>query len=261
MSTTRTAFVPRSGRAVELGKRSVHIWSAGLDSPPEAVEDFADLLSGDEHARADRFVFAHHRNWYIVGRGFLRLILASYLGCPPEALRFRYGRRGKPALAQTAHPALHFNVSHSAGRVVYAVSGAGEIGVDVERIQQLDDMDGIARGCFSPREYAAYSTLSGRARLEAFFTGWTRKEAYVKALGDGLSIALDAFDVTLLPGEPARLERIDGEPLASTRWNLSDLSVAPGFKAAMVLDGPAVDITYMIIDEAASMTAQRALVP
>jgi 4'-phosphopantetheinyl transferase len=259
MSAMRPA-IPRSGPAVDLGTRSVHIWSAALDWPPEAVEDFAGLLSGDEHARADRFVFAHHRNWYIVGRGFLRVILASYVGCPPETLRFRYGRRGKPALVHAADPALHFNVSHSAGRVVYAVSGAGQIGIDLECIQQLDDMDGIARGCFSPREYAAYSTLSGRARLEGFFTGWTRKEAYVKAVGDGLSVALDAFDVTLLPGEPARLERVDGEPLASTRWHLSDLSVAPGFKAAMVLDGPAVDIRYAMIDEAASMSAQRTLV-
>jgi 4'-phosphopantetheinyl transferase len=242
---------------VPLGEREVHVWSAVLDRRPAVVERLGGVLSADEHARADRFVFQHHRDRYVVGRAVLRILVASYVGCAPEQLEFRYGRRGKPALAQAlGADAVRFNLSHSGGRAVYAITRVGEVGVDLEHIRPLSDMDAIAERCFSAREYAAYTSLPPPARPEGFFACWTRKEAYVKALGDGLAVPLDAFDVTLRPGEPARLERVAGGRGAGAGWCLSDLAVGSGDKAALVVEGGAADLRYASRDALAWAEAE-----
>ena len=168
-------------------------------------------LSPDERERADRFVFARDRDRFVAGRAFLRLLLAQYLGCEPRALRFRYGPNGKPALADERSD-LHFNLAHSGALAVCALARGSELGVDLERLRPIRDAEGVVRSAFSPREVARLESLPETARLRAFYEGWTRKEAFLKALGHGLARPLDSFDVTLGPGEPPRLLRTLGRP-------------------------------------------------
>jgi len=194
-------------------------------------------LSPDERDRAERFVLERHRRRFVMARGVLRMILARYLQEPPEAISFEYSPLGKPGLARHLQPAggLHFNLSHSEDLVVYAVARGPELGIDVERMRDLDDMEQLARISFSPTEFATWQGLARSHRRAAFFRCWTRKEAYIKATGAGFFQPLDQFDVTLAPDEPPRFLRIAGEPDAHLHWSLCDLTPAPGYAAALAV--------------------------
>jgi 4'-phosphopantetheinyl transferase len=195
------------------------------------------VLSADERDRAARFHFDRDRRRFMAGRGLLRLILARYLDRPPGSLRLSYGPRGKPALAESrGTPPLRFNVSHAAGLALYAVGRDRELGVDVERIAPELEA-GIAERFFSPREVAALARVPPDRRSESFFACWTRKEAYVKAKGDGLALGLDQFDVSLAPGEPAALLHVDGDPGETVRWSLLALDPGTGYAAALAVEG------------------------
>jgi 4'-phosphopantetheinyl transferase len=223
---------------VALAGGEVHVWGAVLDQPPSQVLRLAHTLSADEHARADRYFFARDRQHYIVGRGLLRAILGRYLGSEPARLRFAYSSHGKPSLAEPSGGGiLHFNVSHSKGLGLYAVARDRQIGVDLERVRPLPDAAQLAERFFSPREYAALRALPAHMRHEAFFNCWTRKEAYVKARGEGLSLPLDQFDVSLARGKPARLLCNEREPRDVIRWTLQELTPAPGYAAALAVQG------------------------
>jgi 4'-phosphopantetheinyl transferase len=211
----------------------VHVVTLDLDQDGADEERFAALLSADERARSQRFRFARDRRRFIVGRGTLRLILGRYLGAQPARLSFRYGPHGKPALEGDS--ALRFNLSHSQGLALYALAMEHEVGVDMERIQPLPDLEDIARSCFAEGEIAALWALPEAQRLHAFFACWTRKEAFIKAIGDGLSFPLDRFDVSLVPGAPARLLRVEGDPGEASRWTLAALHPAPGYAAALAV--------------------------
>jgi 4'-phosphopantetheinyl transferase len=222
-----------------LAGHEIHIWCATLDQPAARVEQLAQLLAADESERAQRFVFEEHRQHYITGRALLRLILGRYLRLDPQRLRFKYGPQGKPALAEIeAHSSLKFNLSHSHKLVLYAVTYDQEIGVDLEAIRRFDDMEAIARRFFSNAEYSALSSLPPAEKPAGFFNCWTRKEAYIKALGDGLIHPLDQFDVSLVPGEPARLLRVQDDPAATARWSLYHLTPAPGYVGAVAIASP-----------------------
>jgi 4'-phosphopantetheinyl transferase len=186
------------------------------------------LLSADERARADRFHFARDSRRYVVTRATLRRVLGAQLGRHPSSLAFDVGPRGKPSLAGTP---LHFNVAHAGELALIALTTLGEVGVDVEPLEPMDDVETIAERFFSPAEREALRALPAAARTDAFLTCWTRKEAYVKAIGEGLACPLDAFDVTLAPGEEARLLRIAGDD--ADRWSLVDLRPAPGYVGAV----------------------------
>ncbi len=202
----------------------------------EVARAAAALLSDAERQRARRFLFDRDRDRFTVGRARLRELLAARLGTRPESVELVYGAYGKPALARRfADSDLRFNVSHCDDVTLYAFSCGREIGVDVEAVRVIGDADDIAARFFSLRENQAYRALEPRDRPLGFFQCWTRKEAFIKALGDGLSYALDRFDVSLAPGEPAEILRVETTPGDCCGWRMESLSPAPGFVAAVVL--------------------------
>jgi 4'-phosphopantetheinyl transferase len=216
----------------------VHVWRIGLDAPDDAVRRVEHTLSADEQARADRYHFPRDRARFILGRAGLRACLARYLGIEPADVRFQYGPEGKPGLALEGTPqGLRFNLAHSAGLALLGVARDRELGIDIEALRPMDDADGVAARICSARELADYRALPDSERLLAFFRCWTRKEAYVKALGRGLSMALDRCQVSLRPGEPPRLLEVDGNPAEVERWSLCELHPAPGFVGTLVAEG------------------------
>lgn len=238
MPVTATVPVPMRGPGPSLARGELHLWTSGLDRPPAEVEQLTLALSPDERERAGRFHFERDRRRFTVGRGFLRTLLAHYLGRSAAAVTFRYGPRGKPDLAGVdTGSGLRFNLSHSGGRVLCALTRELDVGADLELIRPLDNLDSLAASVFSAGELAALHALPGPERQTAFYRCWTRKEAFIKALGDGLSWPLDSFDVTLGPGEPARLLRIAGDPGGPARWCLHALE-DEGWVAAVAVAGP-----------------------
>jgi 4'-phosphopantetheinyl transferase len=222
------------GPAAVIAEGEVHLWRIALDR--QDAHDLRRVLAPDELARADRFVFERDRRRFVVARAALRYTLADYLGVSPEAVGFEYGAHGKPALA-ASWPDVRFNLSHSDELALCAVTRGREIGVDVEHTHPLQDLEGLAERVFSRRERARLSALRGGDKLTGFFNAWTRKEAFIKALGEGLSHPLDRFDVSLAPRAPARLERIDGDAARAARWSLAAAEVDAGYTAAVVVDG------------------------
>jgi 4'-phosphopantetheinyl transferase len=223
----------------ELVPRTVHLWYADLDPPPAVVASLRPLLSPDELERAARFRFEKHRRRYVVRRGQLRRLLGSYLGRPAGDLVFDYGERGKPAVAgegdKPPHERLEFNLSDSEDLTVYAVAHGAEIGVDVEILRPMPDALSISESFFSAPERETLRAVPEERRAEAFFNCWTRKEAYLKAIGEGLSEPLDSFVVTLAPGDPPRFLdffKVEGEVAA---WSLYHLRPTGNSIAALAL--------------------------
>jgi 4'-phosphopantetheinyl transferase len=234
-----------------------------LDVAAGAVRAAAALLSEEERQRAGRFVQARERCRFTVARAELRRLLGTRLQARPEAIELAYGRRGKPALAgPLAESGLRFNVSHHDGIAAYAFAHRREIGIDVEAVRAIADADDIAVRAFSRRECASYFALEARDRPLAFFNCWTRKEAFVKALGEGLSHGLDGFDVSLAPGEPARLLRVAGVPGEWCGWALHGFVPAPGMTGALVVrqsDAQAAPVVLPALfpDQAAETAHER----
>lgn len=220
-----------------LEQGEVHVWKASLDVPEACVRELERLLTYDEVVRADRLQVEMHRRRFVVGRGILRRILAAYTGIAPEAVRLVYGPQGKPALADECGGGwLQFNLAHAHELALYGVTCGNEIGVDVEQVcVGLADLQ-IAEHFFAPAEVAALGTVTGAAQVAAFFNCWTRKEAYIKARGIGLSLPLDEFEVSLLPGEPACLLRAEDHEDAAA-WSLAAIDVEPSYVAALALAG------------------------
>lgn len=224
--------------SLELNDHEVHVWQASLEEPPADYQQWLETLSEDERLRAQRFHFERDRKHFAVGRSILRALLGCYLGREPAEVQFRYGDRGKPYLAgKMSESEFYFNVSHSHGLALYAFARGREIGVDLEFARPLPDAENIAMRFFSPREKEAFRALAPSEKEAAFFKCWTRKEAYVKAVGDGLAFPLHQFDVSLSPGEPAKLLNINGCPEIAERWFLEDLTPAPGYAAAVAVAG------------------------
>jgi 4'-phosphopantetheinyl transferase len=215
-----------------LAADEVHVWRLDLDDAVETA--VRAVLSPDELARAARFHFERDRRRFVSARAALRHILGGYLGLPPARLAFVYSHHGKPSLP-APWSELRFNLSHSHRIGLCAVTAGHEVGVDVERLRPLEDVEGLAERVFSPRERAALRSLEGGEKLRGFFTGWARKEAFIKALGEGLSHPLDRFDVPLTLGTPTRLERIDGDSVAAERWSLLPVAIDGGYSAAVVI--------------------------
>ena len=216
-----------------LAGADVHVWRVALDPPAEAIAALAHTLSDDERDRAARFHFDRDRIAFTVARGALRTLAGRYLAAPPASLAFGYRERGKPYL--TAPGGLRFNVSHSGQRALLCFARDREVGVDIELRRELSDLLALARTAFSPAEYAALCRLPEAAHPDAFFAYWSRKEAFIKATGEGVA-QLAAFDVSLDPGDPARLLRVDGEPPGAPRWSIQDLPATPGYAAALVVE-------------------------
>lgn len=218
-------------------RSDVEVVVVGLALEPAAVRASASLLSAPERARARRFAFARDARRFIVGRARLRQLLATRLGVRPESVELACGDRGKPALANPGrYPDLRFNLSHRDDVAVYVLAFGREVGIDVEAVRMIPDADAIAARWFSRGENEAYQALDPRQKPLGFFNCWTRKEAFVKALGDGLFHPLDSFDVSLAPGAPAELLWVETTPRDDRGWRMESFSPAPGFVAAVVAE-------------------------
>jgi 4'-phosphopantetheinyl transferase len=226
-----------------LAPAAVAVWRVALVQPPAVMDALAGTLDADERDRAARFHFARDRAAYTVARGALRTLAARYLGCAAAAIGFGYRAKGKPFLAAPAgmlpgEPGfdLRFNVSHSDEVGLVCFARGCEVGVDVERRRALDDLLSLARISFSADEYARLCQFAPDDRAAAFFACWSRKEAFIKLTGEGVSQLAD-FDVSLDPGAPARLLRVAGEPPGTPRWSLHDLPEIAGYAAALAVEG------------------------
>jgi 4'-phosphopantetheinyl transferase len=215
-------------------ENEVHVWRGSLSRRPGEVARLRDLLTPHEYARADRYRFERDRSRYIVGRAALRLLLARYLDAEPEELEIGYGEFDKPYL--DGGPS--FNLSHSGSVALYAFASTGELGIDVELDNADLSREHIAERFFSPAEVSMLRALPAEVQPRAFLSCWTRKEAFVKARGDGLGLALDSFDVTLAPNVPAALLRTAWCAEEAAEWTIEDLSDRrAGYIAAVALRG------------------------
>ena len=219
-----------------LTKRDVHLWRVSLDQSKSILRQLQALLAVDERARADRFRFELDRRRFIAARGALRTILGGYLGIAPHQVQFRSSPNGKPMLATFPdRDDLQFNLSHSRELAVCAIA-RHQIGVDLEYMRPVPDAEEIAERYFSVSENAVFRALPADEKREAFFNCWTRKEAFIKALGDGLMYPLDRFEVSLTPGEPARLIRVEGDAQAVQQWSFRQITPEPDHTAALAVE-------------------------
>ncbi len=230
-------YWPQPPGRVRLEENEVHLWRASLDLSAAASEELAETLSPDERERAARFRVPRVRARFTAARGILRDILGRYLECPPSALLFGYRRHGKPYLLGGHEEDIRFNLSHSHDLALYGISRGKEIGIDMERIRQDREHERLAQRFFSPREAAVLGSLPPEARVDAFFRCWTRKEAYLKARGEGLAIPLASFEVSLAPGEAAALLSVAGDPREVERWSLWAIQAGPQYAAALAVEG------------------------
>jgi 4'-phosphopantetheinyl transferase len=212
----------------------VDLYTIRLEAEAARLDYLFEILSPEERERALRFRFAEHRRQSILCRGTLREVLALYLDRNPAAIGFGYNRFGKPFVPESD---VRFNLSHSGTWGMLAVSGDREVGIDIERIDPRFAQDQIPEQFFSPREVKHLRSLPQREQTAAFFRCWTRKEAYIKARGGGLSIPLDRFDVSLEPGKPAALLEVRDDPIEASRWSMVELQPASGYAGALVVEG------------------------
>lgn len=225
-------------KSLALTDGELHVWRARLDQSAETIRALHETLCDEEKSRADRFHYPGGREYYIVGRGVLRDILGRYLGLAPDRISFSYSSHGKPALADSAGDAsIRFNLAHSGLLVVYAFVLGRNVGIDIERNRPDFAGQRIADRFFSPREAYTLRTLPKDQREAGFLNCWTRKEAYIKARGEGLSFPLDAFDVSLKPGEPAALLMTHGDEGEAGRWSMLALETEPDYAAAVAVEG------------------------
>lgn len=214
----------------ELGNDEVHLWRADLNQDSEIVRRMWCLLNKEEQDRAKRYAFERDRNHFTLARGILRRLLSRYLRCSAEDVEFSVAPEGKPAIRGNSE--LRFNLSHSDGLVLYALSMNRELGVDLEREKTETPSLDIVESYFSTRERAEFLSLPTTIQNLAFYVGWTRKEAYLKARGQGLHGKLEDFDVSMNPVQPAVLSSED-----AARWELRSFCPEPDFVAALVVEG------------------------
>lgn len=225
-----------SGPSTAFAGNEVRVWSVPLDHGPASTRRLVQLLSPDELSRANRFRLARHRNHYAVGRGLLRSLLGQLLDRDPAELEFSYTRYGKPFLANEDR--LSFNVSHSGGHALFAFGPARELGVDLEEASSTAAEERVAEHFFAPREVAALRSLPSDEQPRAFLRCWTRKEAYIKARGEGLSLPLEDFEVTLVPDATPGLVHTAWSSDEPDEWSLYDLSdLCPNHVAALAVRG------------------------
>lgn len=222
---------------IRLPDDEVHLWQVDLASAADDEEEWRSILSADETARAERFRFAQDRKFYTATRAILRRILAGYAGADARELVFRYSEREKPSLSGDEAGKIEFNVSHSGQVALLAFARGRSLGVDVERIRDDRDHEAITRRFFSLHEQEQLAALPTAERAAAFFRCWTRKEAYIKATGDGLALPLHQFDVSLAAGAENALLATRPDAGEAEQWTLREVSAAEGYAAALCARG------------------------
>jgi len=216
-----------------LPEHEVHVWRTTLDMEASGFAKMRQILAPDERSRADRFHFEADRRRAVIGRAYLRLLLGRILDLPANTLRFEYDEFGKPGLSPKQALPLEFNVSHSGDLILIAIATGLVVGIDVEKVRADLDLAGIAARFFSAAECKILASLAGPIRYRAFFACWTRKEAYLKAKGVGLSLPLDQFDVSFLPDEEPRLVATRPDPAEARRWRLRAFDLSGDYAAAL----------------------------
>lgn len=219
-----------------LFEDDVHLWYSSLDIPAAALPRLYATLDSNERARAECYCFEVERVRFVVGRGLLRRILGRYLDVEPSDLRFEYSSRGKPSLREGFGGRIRFSLAHSGGYAIYAITLNRRIGVDLERIVPVVELEQIANRFFSDREKTALQALAGDEQHETFFKIWTAKEAYLKACEKSLANPLSVVDVPVEPIAPCSL-RICCDMREDSRWSLEQLRPASDFMAALVVEG------------------------
>jgi 4'-phosphopantetheinyl transferase len=241
---------------ITLRGNEVHVWRASLNLPVSMIQELKPILSTEEMTRAERFYFERDRHRYIIAHALLRILLGRYLAIETSQIRFAYNAYGKPFLdldldldleldleldqnlsSRETTTTLHFNLSHSHEMALYAFTYSRQVGIDIEYMRSNIDYSSLAVHYFSPRENAMLQELPEALRSEAFFNCWTRKEAYIKARGKGLSLPLELFDVSLKPGEPAALLGSREDPPQTAYWSLRELAPGAGYAGAFAVEG------------------------
>jgi 4'-phosphopantetheinyl transferase len=226
----------------------VHLWRVDLAVVAKPEQQWQQILSTDERTRAARFHFPKDRQYFTATRALLRIILGSYVGCDPTELSFHYSAKEKPSLDRTSNRTLNpasshsesqveFNVSHSGDAALLAFSRGRVLGIDVEQLRENFDHAAIARRFFSEQEQTQLAELPSSERHLGFFRCWTRKEAYIKAQGAGLSLPLDQFDVSLKPGELNALLSTRPDETEAAQWSLQEVPAGEGYVAALCVRG------------------------
>jgi len=232
-----TTFLPPPSH-LRLSANEVHIWIASLAQAKTKINNFAPILSNKETNRSKCFYFDSDRERYIVAHGILKIILGRYLDLKTGKLQFCFGKNGKPAISTNCrNQDIRFNLSYSESIALYALTLYHEIGIDVEMVRDIPEMEEIAKRCFSINEYSIYRSSPERKKKDVFYEYWTRKEAFCKATGDGLSLPLEKFDVFKVKSDPVKLLRAEGDTNGSSQWFIYDLNIGPGCKAAFAIEG------------------------
>ena len=214
-----------------------HMWNADLDQSAFVIQCLSSLLSPGEKKRSERFSFDKDRNRFVVRHGLLRVLLSHYLGIKPDQIRFSYGQNGKPALPEMLNSNdIRFSLSYSRGFCLFAITRCREIGVDIEFCGRLLDCDRIINNFFSEKEKCFFYCLNKKQRENAFFKLWTKKEALIKALGIGLSLPLNSFDVSLLDHEIVALPSVEGLPEKETKWEVNVLNTHQEYLASWAVE-------------------------
>ena len=223
---------------MQLSSEAVHVWCVAVEPLAGQVPELAKLLSNDERSRANAFVNARDRERFIISHGILRLLIGCYLEVAPDKVQFSQGSHKKPCLGgHYASSGLQFNLSHSQSYALFAFSRHRQVGVDIEYIRPLPDMEQIAANTFSPQENLELDKLPPEQRLSAFYDYWTRKEAFVKALGKGLYYPLNRFSVSISPEKQNCYLMLDDNPADASRWAIMGLKVSGNYAAALAVEG------------------------
>jgi 4'-phosphopantetheinyl transferase len=227
----------------ELSEDDAHVWKASLDQPADMVAKFKPLLSQDEYRRAERFHRPSDRHRFIAGRGILRKIISAYLALAPDEVQFTYNEYGKPFISTDQNcGALSFNLSHSNGMALYAVTRGRRVGVDIEYMREDLATLEVAERFFSKDEFEVLKAVSSDHGTKAFFNCWSRKEAYIKAIGMGVSYPLDRFTVSLASNVAPALLKVDADATEAARWKMYELDVGKGYAAALIVENPPVSL-------------------
>jgi len=239
-----TFFRDRIPDDLPLKNNNVDIWCVPLEMDESRLDELMQLLPEDECTKAGRLRFKRVRDNFVASRGLLRVILAAYLNEQPKNLEFQYGEHGKPSVGDGFNRiGITFNMSHSHGMALYGVGQYRALGVDIEKIRTDMSFIRLAKRFFSLREYEDLQKLPDAQKKYGFFNCWTRKEAYIKAKGEGISSLIGKFAVSLTPGEPAALLDHQLNSQEVHRWTLMDLDVGPDYVAALAVEGHGVTVT------------------
>jgi 4'-phosphopantetheinyl transferase len=223
--------------SMHISDDEIHVWHVSLNQPSFQIEKMSDILSEEEWKRITEYRFNQFRIRYILCRGFLRTILGRYVGINPKVIHFEYGDYGKPVIRGVGgEHRVQFNLAHSGDLAVYAITAKSRIGVDVEYVETFPEMASVATNIFSLREQKAWMALPEEMKKFAFYNGWTRKEAYLKGIGIGLQTELNQIEVSIIPGEPAKLIQQTDEPDEAHSWSLADIVIDKNYVAAVAYD-------------------------